>query len=87
MQSSNENEMANYENNLAYDEQYNDEEQQNEEMEIFDDDYLINLHRSLVEMKKIRQNAEKDASLMNCRIRCLKDEQKKQKRKYKQQKN
>ena len=81
MQSSNENEMANYENNLAYDEQYNDEEQQNEEMEIFDDDYLINLHRSLVEMKKIRQNAEKDASLMNCRIRCLKDEQKKTEKK------
>ena len=55
----------------------NEEEQQqleneanNEgEDEILDDDYLLQLHQYLQEMKKQRKQAEQDANLLNGRLR------------------
>ena len=60
-----------------------EQQQQNEggeEMEgeeILDDDYLLQLHRYLQEMKKQRKEAEQDANLLDGRLRCLRDEEKK----------
>ena len=45
--------------------------------EILDDDYLLQLHQYLQEMKKQRKEAEQNTNLLNGRIRCLKDEEKK----------
>lgn len=44
---------------------------------IIDEDYLINLHNHLKDMKKIRQQVEEDANLLDGRLRCLRDEEKK----------
>ena len=55
----------------------NEEEGQEEGEEILDDDYLIQLHRYLQEMKKQRKEAEQDANLLDGRLRCLRDEEKK----------
>ena len=48
---------------------------------IIDEDYLINLHNHLKETKKIRQQAEQDANLLDGRLRCLRDEEKKTRQK------
>ena len=53
------------------------EEEKIENEEILDDDYLIQLHRYLQEMKKQRKIAEQDANLLDGRLRCLRDEEKK----------
>ena len=45
--------------------------------EILDDDYLLQLHQYLQEMKKQRKQAEQDANLLDGRLRCLRDEEKK----------
>ena len=45
--------------------------------EILDDDYLLQLHQYLQEMKKQRKEAEQNTNLLNGRIRCLRDEEKK----------
>ena len=64
----------------------NDYEEQNqqgngEEMEegeeILDDDYLLQLHKYLQEMKRQRKEAEQNANLLDGRLRCLRDEEKK----------
>ena len=47
------------------------------EDEILDDDYLLQLHQYLQEMKKQRKQAELDADLLNGRLRVLKDEEQK----------
>ena len=60
----NEGEMENGENNEGED-------------EILDDDYLIQLHQYLQEMKRQRKQAEQDADLLNGRLRVLKDEEQK----------
>ena len=45
--------------------------------EILDDDYLLQLHKYLQEMKKQRKEAEQNTNLLNGRLRCLRDEEKK----------
>ena len=55
------------------------EEQEGEE--ILDDDYLLQLHKYLQEMKNARKQAEQDANLLDGRLRCLRDEEKKTLRK------
>ena len=45
--------------------------------EVLDDDYLLQLHSYLQEMKKQRKQAEQDANLLDGRLRCLRDEEKK----------
>ena len=40
-----------------------------EEEEILDDDYLLQLHQYLKEMKKQRKQAEKEANLLDGRLR------------------
>ena len=60
----------------------NPEDEQNEEgEEILDDDYLIQLHKYLQEMKKQRKQAETDVNLLDGRVRCLHDEEKKTQKK------
>ena len=44
--------------------------------EILDDDYLLQIHKFLQEMKKLRKEAEQDANLLDCHIRCLRDQEK-----------
>ena len=39
-----------------------------------DDDYLIELHRKFMEMKNQRKQAERDVSLLDGRVKCLKNE-------------
>ena len=51
------------------------EEQEGEE--ILDDDYLLQLHKYLQEMKNARKQAEQDANLLDGRLRCLRDDEKK----------
>ena len=48
-----------------------------EQEEILDDDYLLQLHQYLQEMKKQRKEAEQNTNLLNGRLRCLRDEEKK----------
>ena len=59
----------------------NNNENQNQEgeegEEILDDDYLLQLHKYLQEMKKQRKQAEQDANLLDGRLRCLRDEEQK----------
>ena len=38
------------------------------------DDFLIELHRKLLEMKEQRKKAEKDVSLLDGRVKCLRNE-------------
>ena len=50
----------------------NNQDQNGEEGdEILDDDYLLQLHQYLQEMKKQRKQAEQDANLLDGRLRCL----------------
>ncbi len=60
-------------------EEMNGGQEQNEggENEVLDDDYLLQLHEYLKEMKKQRKQAEQDANLLDGRLRCLRDEEKK----------
>ena len=44
---------------------------------ILDDDYLLQLHQYLQQMKKQRKEAEQNTNLLNGRLRCLRDEEKK----------
>ena len=50
---------------------------ENNEEEYSDDDYLIELHRRLQEMKNQRKKAEQDAALLDGRVRCLRGEEEK----------
>ena len=68
------------ENNQQENEQQQQQIEGGEEMEgeeILDDDYLLQLHKYLQEMKKQRKEAEQDANLLDGRLRCLRDEEKK----------
>ena len=68
--------MKNEENNPPEEQQQeNGEEMEGDE--ILDDDYLLQLHKYLQEMKKQRKQAEQDANLLDGRLRCLRDEEKK----------
>ena len=65
-------------NNVEKENQIENNEENNEgEDEILDDDYLLQLHQYLQEMKKQRKQAEQDADLLNGRLRVLKDEEQK----------
>ena len=56
----------------------NPEQENMEENEaVLDDDYLLQLHQYLQEMKKQRKQVEQDANLLGGRLRVLKDEAKK----------
>ena len=46
--------------------------------EVFDDDYLLALHKYLQEKKKERKQAEQDVKLLDGRLNCLKSEQRKE---------
>ena len=48
-----------------------------ESEEVLDDDYLLQLHQYLQEMKKQRKQAEQDANILGGRLRVLRDEEKK----------
>ena len=48
-----------------------------ENNEVLDDDYLLQLHQYLQEMKRQRKQAEQDANLLGGRLRVLRDEEKK----------
>ena len=56
-------------------EQENQEgENVDENNEVLDDDYLLQLHQYLQEMKRQRKQAEQDANLLGGRLRLLRDE-------------
>ena len=59
--------------------QINNPEHENleESEEVLDDDYLLQLHQYLQEMKKQRKQAEQDANILGGRLRVLRDEEKK----------
>ena len=65
--------------NINKQENDQNENGQNEEdaNDVLDDDYLLQLHQYLQEMKKQRKQAEQDANLLDGRLRCLRDEEKK----------
>ena len=65
--------------NINNQENNQNENGQNEEdaNDVLDDDYLLQLHQYLQEMKKQRKQAEQDANLLDGRLRCLRDEEKK----------
>ena len=65
------------ENNNNIEEEGQMENNENGEDEVLDDDYLLQLHQYLQEMKKQRKQAEQDADLLNGRLRVLKDEEQK----------
>ena len=65
------------ENNNNLEEEGQMENEENGEDEVLDDDYLLQLHQYLQEMKKQRKQAEQDADLLNGRLRVLKDEEQK----------
>ena len=54
-----------------------EEENGEENDEVLDDDYLLQLHQYLQEMKRQRKQAEQDANLLGGRLRVLRDEEKK----------
>ena len=60
------------ENNKEENIQQENEEQ--EEQELLDDDYLLQLHRYLQEVKNRRKQVEHDTQLLDGRLRCLRDE-------------
>ena len=64
--------MESNNNNEEYDEQ-----NMNEKNEILDDDYLIQLHRILQDMKNKRKEAERDANILDGRLKCLRGEEEK----------
>ena len=49
-----------------------EEEQEGDEM--LDDNYILQLHQYLQEMKRQRKEAEQNTNLLNGRLRCLRDE-------------
>ena len=58
----------------------NEEGTPEEEMEgdeMLDDNYILQLHQYLQEMKRQRKEAEQNTNLLNGRLRCLRDEEKK----------
>ena len=57
------------------DEEYDNGENQNEDLE--NDIYLIELHKRLTNMKKERKKAETDAQLLDNRLKLLKGEEEK----------
>ena len=63
--------------NAKNNENANQEGEGEEGEEILDDDYLLQLHKYLQEMKKTRKQAEQDANLLDGRLRCLRDEEQK----------
>ena len=63
-------EASNNNNNEDYDEN-------EENNEILDDDYLIQLHRILQDMKNKRKEAERDANILDGRLKCLRGEEEK----------
>ena len=65
------------EENENNNENMNQEGEEGEGDEILDDDYLLQLHKYLQEMKKQRKQAEQDANLLDGRLRCLRDEEQK----------
>ena len=52
-----------------------EEEQEGDEM--LDDNYILQLHQYLQEMKRQRKEAEQNTNLLNGRLRCLRDEEQK----------
>ena len=44
---------------------------------MLDDNYILQLHQYLQEMKKQRKEAEQNTNLLSGRLRCLRDEEKK----------
>ena len=54
-----------------------EEENVEDNDEVLDDDYLLQLHQYLQEMKRQRKQAEQDANLLGGRLRVLRDEEKK----------
>ena len=54
-----------------------EEENGEENDQVLDDDYLLQLHQYLQEMKRQRKQAELDANLLGGRLRVLRDEEKK----------
>ena len=70
-----ENKINSEEDQTPKDDKGNPEEVEQEE--ILDDDYLLQLHQYLQEMKKQRKEAEQNTNLLNGRLRCLRDEEKK----------
>ena len=65
-------------NNVEEENQIENNEENNEgEDEILDDDYLLQLHQYLQEMKKQRKQAELNANLLTGRLRVLIDEEQK----------
>ena len=69
--------MKNDQNNQLDDQQQVENGEKMEGEEILDDDYLLQLHKYLQEMKKQRKEAEQNANLLDGRLRCLRDEEKK----------
>ena len=65
------------ENNQPDDQQQMQNGEEMDGEEILDDDYLLQLHKYLQEMKKQRKEAEQNANLLDGRLRCLRDEEKK----------
>ena len=57
------------ENNNNVEEEGQIENEENGKDEVLDDDYLLQLHQYLQEMKKQRKQAEQDADLLNGRLR------------------
>ena len=45
--------------------------------ELFDDEYILSLHQKLEEKKELRKISEQNVKILNGRVRCLKDENKK----------
>ena len=52
-------------------------EEEMEGDEMLDDNYILQLHQYLQEMKRQRKEAEQNTNLLNGRLRCLRDEEKK----------
>ena len=52
-------------------------EEEHEGDEMLDDNYIIQLHQYLQEMKRQRKEAEQNTNLLNGRLRCLRDEEQK----------
>ena len=56
-------------------ENQNNQEEEEQNQEVLDDDYLVQLHQYLIQMKEERKKAEQDANLLDGRIRMLKQEE------------
>ena len=50
-------------------------EEEEEGEELMDDDYIVQLHKYLQEKKRQRIQAEQDANLLDCRLKCLKEQE------------